>query len=75
MFHILNRVTSVSYQADSIFAPTARLIVLHPNVETPQELIIKGGEGIIVTKDGSLKYCTGKKIVPIDNEGHNLNRR
>ena len=65
----------VPYQVDSIFAPPARLIVLHPNVEVQQELYIKGNEGIIVARDGSLKYCTGKKFIPIDCNGQNLIRK
>ena len=56
-------------------APPARLIVLHPDVEQPQELVIKGGDGIIVARDGSLKYSTNNKIVPVDVQGQELNRK
>ena len=75
MFQTLNRISVVHFQVDSIFAPPARLIVLHPNVEKQQEMHIKGDEGIIVARDGSLKYCSGKKFIPIDCNGQNLIRK
>ena len=59
----------------AVGAPPARLIVLHPNVKQEQELVIKGGDGIIVARDGSLKYSTNNKIVPVDFEGQDLNRK
>jgi len=68
-------VTSVKYRADKFFGAQARLIVLHPQVERPQELVIKGDEKIIVEKNGKISFSTNENIVPIDAEGNDLNER
>ena len=60
---------------DSIFGKPARLILIHPRVERPQELIVKGGEGIIVSRDGSIKYSMKSRITPVDINGCDLNKK
>ena len=72
---ISNSVTPIKYHVDNLFGAPARLIIVHPNVEMPQELIIKGGEAIIVTRDGRIKFSTNSKIVPIDAEGRDLDKK
>jgi len=68
-------VTTVNYRADKLFGAQARLIIRQPNVERLQELVVKGGEKIIVEKYGKISFSTNEKIVPIDAEGNDLDER
>ena len=53
----------------------SRLIVIHPQLKIPLEMIIKGNESVILTPDACLKYSTSKKIKPVDSEGKEIERK
>ena len=72
-----NRITTVKYHVDRIGAQ-ARLLIKqhrHHGDEKTQHLIIKGGESVIVTENGIIKYAIGTKIIPIDCNGKNLDKK
>ena len=65
----------VNYRVDRIFGGQARLHIVHPSIEKTQELIVKGGESVIVTGEGYIKYSVDTKIIPIDCDGRDLDRK
>ena len=58
-----------------MFGAQARLIVIHQNVEMAQEIIVSGGEGVIICQDGRIKFSTKKKIIPVDAQGCDLDKK
>ena len=70
----------VNYRVDKI-GGQARLRIVHPsNEKNPsdektQELIVKGGESIIVSRNGNINYSIDTKMIPIDCYGQDLDRK
>ena len=75
IFLTLNRITTVRYRVDKIFGALACLQIRHHSDEWSQELLVKGGESVIVAENGSIKYAKTTKIIPIDCEGQNLDKK
>ena len=65
----------VKYRVDSIFRGQARLLIVNPSDGDTQELIVKGGESVIVTGKGKIKYSVDTTIIPIDCDGQDLDRK
>ena len=64
----------VNYRVDKI-GGQARLRIVHPSIEKTQELIVKGGESIIVSRNGNINYSIDTKMIPIDCYGQDLDRK
>ena len=64
----------VNYRVDKI-GGQARLLIVHPSDEKTQELIIKGGESVIVSRNGNINYSIDTKMIPIDCDGQDLDRK
>merc|ERR1712154_47882 len=79
-----HKITKIRYEVDSMFGKQARLIVKIPKElreifnskeESPEELVIKNKDCIIVKKDGSLAYATKSKFKPVDYTGNDLDKK
>ena len=64
----------VNYRVDEI-GGQARLLIVHPSDEKTQELIVKGGESIIVSRNGNINYSIDTKMIPINCYGQDLDRK
>ena len=65
----------MKYHTDKIWGAASRLMIIHADLKIPLEIVIKGGESVIVTPDWCLKYATKKKIVPVDTKGKDLDKK
>ena len=74
-FFYFDRITTIKYRADKLFGSQARLVIHQSRVEMAQELVIEGSEKIIIGPNGRISFSTNEDIVPIDEEGNDLNER